>query len=90
MGVRPMTDTCVVKSIADELIYPVLCLSKRAGISVVRSPEAFGRGSAALFGAGFYTGLRVVDASGAVYEVVSAEMCPLGRHSGGRSLDFST
>ena len=55
-------------------MYPLLCLSKRAGISVVRSSDAFGRCSAALFGAGFYTELRVVDASGAAYDVVSAEI----------------
>jgi hypothetical protein len=73
------------ESIANELIYPVLCLSKRAGISVIRSPDAFGRSSAALFGAGFYTGLRVVDASGAVYDVVRAEITH-PRSSFGRTL----
>jgi hypothetical protein len=62
------------EGIPNELIYPVLCLSKRAGISVVRSPETFGRCSAALFSAGFYTELRVVDASGAAYDVVDAEI----------------
>ena len=52
----------------------MLCLSKRVGISVIRTPETLGRGSAALFWDGFYTGLRVVDASGAAYDVVKAEI----------------
>jgi hypothetical protein len=64
----------MVKTSQNEVIYPVLCLSKQAGISVVRSAEAFGRGSAALFGTGFYEELRVVDASGTAYDVVGAEI----------------
>jgi hypothetical protein len=40
----------------------------------VRSPEAFARTSSALFSAGFYTGLRVVDVTGAAYDVVDAKV----------------
>ena len=69
-----------------DLVYPVLCLSRRAGITVVRSPEEFGRSSAALvWRGGFYAGLRVVDAAGAAYDVVTADVVR-PRSAAGRAL----
>src|SRR5919107_5531344 len=73
--VRPMTTSSAVTVRPTDLAYPVLCLSRQGGIAVVRTPEEFGRSSAALvWRAGFYVGLRVVDASGAAYDVVAADV----------------
>jgi hypothetical protein len=66
-----------------DLRYPVLCLSERAGIAVIRDAAAFGRSAAPLvWGARFYDGLRVVDASGALHEVVRAEVVRPGSAAG--------
>jgi hypothetical protein len=59
----------------NELTYPALCLSKRAGISIVRSKGALGHSTASLvWRAAFYEELRVIDSAGTAYDVVASEI----------------
>jgi hypothetical protein len=55
------------------LTYPVLCLPRKMGVCVGRTPYEIERCEAVVFWRGrFYEGLRLVDANGEAYDVVNA------------------
>lgn len=58
-----------------QLRYPVLYLSPRLDVGVIRTPERFGRCAAVLMHReGFYDDLRVVDSDARLYEVTGSRI----------------